>query len=814
MMSTRADRTQDKQHDTDSTEELPALDTGALEAGQRSEAGLSNTDTWVSPGPVSGSGGAPAGIFDTIRTLEANLHAKSEHTANLEQLLARAERERDSSERRLREREQGLARLERELEARAGALTQAERHRQEATEAQHGSERQTRSLEKEKTDLLSRMTDLEEVRVGLAADLEARGATIALFKGDLAARAEQIRSLERQRDALELEKVALADTLRSRDARLAFLDTEIAARNNQMTELEGVLAGRDENLAQVRATTEQTQGAVRALQESLAARDARIASLDTLLRDKEEARLELAQELQDQAHKVALAVETAHVSQRQAESCVEALQSLETRRNFYDDELFVREQEVERQRARVAGLEAGIKERAADMVAVQAQLRERDAVIVELQAEIATRDAALNERTSELGRLRAATHDSGGVIADLERRIKTHSSELARLQSELAARDARIQKGLDELRAAAVHGREHQQEQLALRNAGDSVRAQLTERAAEIAALAGALQAEQKRTAALEAELATRTRVIAEIEARGRMQAELAETHTRELDTWKEKWSTIVAAVSEKEARLAQMEADLRVKSAEVATRAERIGALQKTVDDQGETLGALEKELREKAESIARLEGDLRAAEDSMLRLESQLRQRSDQGSIAQRTLEEQRSQIRHLQDTLGTRDSAVARLEGELKASSEIIGNIQRDIRRLSIEAPLPSAPIAPPREQAGPPREHAEPASEPLTRLLVRLDGEAEIVHVINKKTTGIGRTDDNDIHIDTKYISRHHARILIAGNSTVVEDLGSTNGVFVNERRVNRRHALEDGDVLMVGKTQFRFAVKPA
>jgi pSer/pThr/pTyr-binding forkhead associated (FHA) protein len=189
------------------------------------------------------------------------------------------------------------------------------------------------------------------------------------------------------------------------------------------------------------------------------------------------------------------------------------------------------------------------------------------------------------------------------------------------------------------------------------------------------------------------------------------------------------------------------------------------------------------------------------------MLRLESQLRQRADQGSITQRTLEEQRSQIKHLQDTLTTRDSAVARLEGELKASSEIIGNIQRDIRRLSVEAPPPPEPVAPPKETA-------EPASEPLTRLLVRIDGEAEIVHVINKKTTGIGRTDDNDIQIDTKYISRHHARILIAGNSTVVEDLGSTNGVFVNDRRVSRRHALVDGDLLMVGKTQFRFAVKSA
>jgi pSer/pThr/pTyr-binding forkhead associated (FHA) protein len=43
--------------------------------------------------------------------------------------------------------------------------------------------------------------------------------------------------------------------------------------------------------------------------------------------------------------------------------------------------------------------------------------------------------------------------------------------------------------------------------------------------------------------------------------------------------------------------------------------------------------------------------------------------------------------------------------------------------------------------------------------------------------------------------------------------VIEDLGSTNGVYVNDQRVKGRAALTDGDIVMVGKTRFRFAVKP-
>jgi chromosome segregation ATPase len=804
-MSTRADQTHSDSRDPDSTDQLPALDIAAFETARGvASNGRGNADTRRAPAAPTATpdGGEPA-IFDTIRSLEANLHAKSERTADLEQLLARAERERETAERRLRERDQVLARLELELEARTAALSRAEQQAQEAGEAQRNAERQARTTDKDKIDLLSRLADLEEIRLGLAADAEARGETITRFKGDLATRAEQVRRLEQQRDALDVGKAALADTLQARDARLAFLDAEIAARDKQIKDMEHFVAGRDETIRRLRNEIEQAHGEARATQEELAERETRIAALDAQLRDKEEARLEMARELQEHAHNVIAAEEAVRASERQVQSCIEALQSLEVRRNLYENELFVREQEISRQLVRVSALEADMGRHSGDLDALQTQLHERDSVIRELTAEIATRDVTLNEHASELERLRAASHDFGGLIADLQRLISTHAAEIARLQGDLAERDTRIEKGVEDLRNAAAQAREREQEQITVKSAMDALRAQLAERGDELASLAALLQTEQSKAAGLENDLAMRTRSIAELETRCRMQSELTDAHTRELDTWKEKWSDIATAVGEKEARVGQMETDLRVKIAEVATRSERITTLQKTVDDQAETLTALEKELRDKAESIARLEGDLRAAEDSMLRLESQLRQRSDQSSIAQRTLEEQRGQIRHLQDTLATRDSAVARLEGELKASSEIIGNIQRDIRRLSAEAPK-SEPVSRPEA-------FATPASEPVTRLLVRLDGEAEIVHVINKKSTAIGRTDDNDIQIDTKYISRHHARIVIASGTTVVEDLGSTNGVFINDCRITRQ-ALHDGDTLMIGKTQFRFAVK--
>ena len=64
--------------------------------------------------------------------------------------------------------------------------------------------------------------------------------------------------------------------------------------------------------------------------------------------------------------------------------------------------------------------------------------------------------------------------------------------------------------------------------------------------------------------------------------------------------------------------------------------------------------------------------------------------------------------------------------------------------------------------------------------------------------------IGRDEDNDIVIDNAAVSRHHAKIKRAGDGYVVEDLGSTNGTFVNENRITQQEKLQDGDIVIVGK----------
>ncbi|MEM8982528.1 MAG: AAA family ATPase [Pseudomonadota bacterium] len=69
--------------------------------------------------------------------------------------------------------------------------------------------------------------------------------------------------------------------------------------------------------------------------------------------------------------------------------------------------------------------------------------------------------------------------------------------------------------------------------------------------------------------------------------------------------------------------------------------------------------------------------------------------------------------------------------------------------------------------------------------------------------------IGRTPDNDVRLDSKFVSRHHAQIVSTLQSCVLEDLNSTNGLFLGGKRIKKR-ALQDGDVITIGKHELRFS----
>ena len=68
--------------------------------------------------------------------------------------------------------------------------------------------------------------------------------------------------------------------------------------------------------------------------------------------------------------------------------------------------------------------------------------------------------------------------------------------------------------------------------------------------------------------------------------------------------------------------------------------------------------------------------------------------------------------------------------------------------------------------------------------------------------------IGRSDHNDLCINSKYVSRHHALLVRHGRATFLMDLNSTNGTYVNSSRVSN-HVLQHEDVISVGQHGVKF-----
>ncbi len=86
----------------------------------------------------------------------------------------------------------------------------------------------------------------------------------------------------------------------------------------------------------------------------------------------------------------------------------------------------------------------------------------------------------------------------------------------------------------------------------------------------------------------------------------------------------------------------------------------------------------------------------------------------------------------------------------------------------------------------------------------RLVMRSGPTVGKVYPLDKNELFIGRDLSNDIVINDPEISRRHARLFMQGNTFALEDLGSTNGTFVNGQRLMGPNVLRPGDVITFGE----------
>jgi general secretion pathway protein A len=102
-----------------------------------------------------------------------------------------------------------------------------------------------------------------------------------------------------------------------------------------------------------------------------------------------------------------------------------------------------------------------------------------------------------------------------------------------------------------------------------------------------------------------------------------------------------------------------------------------------------------------------------------------------------------------------------------------------------------------------EAAAPASTAEAAAPILARVLVSTEGRTVRELPLRVGRVIVGRTTDNDLQIDSRFVSRHHCQLIVSAQACVIEDLNSTNGIYVKSKRVRRQH-LNDGDVVVIGK----------
>jgi hypothetical protein len=93
-------------------------------------------------------------------------------------------------------------------------------------------------------------------------------------------------------------------------------------------------------------------------------------------------------------------------------------------------------------------------------------------------------------------------------------------------------------------------------------------------------------------------------------------------------------------------------------------------------------------------------------------------------------------------------------------------------------------------------------------PLARLLLISEGHTVSDRPLYRGRVIIGRAPDAELRVDSRLISRYHCQVISNDRMSVIEDLNSTNGIYIKDKRL-RRHNLNDGDVITLGSHQLMY-----
>ena len=95
--------------------------------------------------------------------------------------------------------------------------------------------------------------------------------------------------------------------------------------------------------------------------------------------------------------------------------------------------------------------------------------------------------------------------------------------------------------------------------------------------------------------------------------------------------------------------------------------------------------------------------------------------------------------------------------------------------------------------------------------MPKLVVLSEGLTGRSYELKVEKTTIGRLDDNSFALPEQSVSSHHCELLLKGDDVLVKDLNSTNGTFIDNKRIEGSQILPVGSMLRVGNVSFEHEV---
>ena len=91
--------------------------------------------------------------------------------------------------------------------------------------------------------------------------------------------------------------------------------------------------------------------------------------------------------------------------------------------------------------------------------------------------------------------------------------------------------------------------------------------------------------------------------------------------------------------------------------------------------------------------------------------------------------------------------------------------------------------------------------------MLKLVALSEGYTGRSHQLTVDRTTVGRVDGNSFTIPEPSVSSHHCEVLLKGSDVVIKDLNSTNGTFINGKRVTE-DVLKPGQILRLGQVEMK------